>query len=101
MLGRVLSFSSQRRHSPVPRRSSPSPPRPRPVEYAVKVPLHPFNLAVRDYSEVARRYNRMSISPDFVKVDYHWPKVCTCLLLAEPCCGQVPCCCTILSLVRS
>eukprot|EP00775_Hariotina_reticulata_P005737 gene5737-5977_t len=60
------SGASDRAHSHSPAR--------RP-EYAVKVPLHPFATAVRDYSDIARRYTHMYISPDFVKVVFRWPEI--------------------------
>jgi hypothetical protein len=44
-------------------------------EYSVRVPLHPFSTAVRDYSDIARRYPHMYINPDFVKVVFRWPEV--------------------------
>jgi hypothetical protein len=58
----------------------------------VRVPLHPFALAVRDYSEVSRRYTNMSVSTDMFKVIFNWAlqvraDACVLRRLRETCAG--------------
>jgi hypothetical protein len=72
-------FPRQQARSPPPRRATSDRARSRsPVrrpEYAVRVPLYPFATVKRDYSDIARRYTHLSISPDFVKLVFKWPQV--------------------------
>lgn len=55
-------------------------------EYAVRVPLYPFAASKRDYSDIARRYTHLSISPDFVKLVFKWPQV-SVVVVFESCCN--------------
>lgn len=44
------------------------------AEYLVKVPQVPFGTYVRDYSDIARRYTHLYVSPDFTKLVCCWVK---------------------------
>jgi hypothetical protein len=41
----------------------------------VRVPLYPFAVADRDYSEMARRYPHMYVAPDMMQVVLKWAQV--------------------------
>eukprot|EP00210_Caulerpa_lentillifera_P004751 g4535.t1 len=53
-------------HSVTPSRTS--------AEYTVKVPQVPFGTYERDYSDIARRYTHLYVSPDFTKMVCRWVK---------------------------
>lgn len=59
-----------------------SPGHSRRTEHSACVPLHPFSTRKRDYSDVARRYSRLSIPDDLVDVQLRWPEA------SDVCCSR-------------
>jgi len=71
----------------MPPQPMPPVPKPPPVaDYVVKVPQVPFVTYERDYSDIARRYTHLHVSPDFTRLICHWVKCSPAVRYPYGCC---------------